>query len=63
MYEQSKRTAHNNTKHKTFFDELWEKDHPNEARNLEKQEAEARKQPTVSQKQSEEGSDTNNLAV
>ena len=59
MYEQSKRTAHNNTKHKTFFDELWEKDHPNEARNLEKQEAQAK----ASQKQSEEGSDANNLAV
>ena len=59
MYEKSKGTAHKNTKHGTFFDELWAKDHPNEARNLEKQEA----QPKVAKKQSEEGSDTNDLAV
>ena len=63
MYENSKGAVHKATKHKSFFDELWEKDHPNEARNLEKQEAEARKQPTVSQKQSEEGKEPNDLTV
>ena len=41
-------------KHKNFFDELWEKDHPEEAKQVKEQEAEAKKLAQQEKKRKEE---------